>query len=304
MRRGKISNKSVYCIIIASIFTLLSFFFDQQVIQTEDKVRDLKLDMSLKEKKYEDFSSAFRSILSFADIIKSNYAYYLHINSLPYRALVRLETDPDFIKHFHIKKNIVMKFGPSGMKEYTTFRMKNYIMDNYTNIITGILDIRASLIDTPMANLNYSNEDPTERKLEKKLSDLFLLGDNFVDFGENFFKKMNDFKGSRIPLKFRTEFINHLEMEYFTLLYEETTKLNEQLSIFGEDLNSVGSLFQEKMDNFDSAIEILIKDLKGKEIKKNYFILTSILCQILGLIAILLLFKNILIENSKEKGVN
>ncbi len=298
MRRGKISNQSIYCIIIASIFTLLSFFFDQQVIQTEDKVRDLKLDMSLKEKKYEDFSSAFRSILSFADIIKSNYAYYLHINSLPYRALVRLETDPDFIKHFHIKKNIVMKFGPSGMKEYTTFRMKNYIMDNYTNIITGILDIRASLIDTPMANLNYSNEDPTERKLEKKLSDLFLLGDNFVDFGENFFKKMNDFKGSRI------EFINHLEMEYFTLLYEETTKLNEQLSIFGEDLNSVGSLFQEKMDNFDSAIEILIKDLKGKEIKKNYFILTSILCQILGLIAILLLFKNILIENSKEKGVN
>ena len=304
MRRGKISNKSVYCIIIASIFTLLSFFFDQQVIQTEDKVRDLKLDMSLKEKKYEDFSSAFRSILSFADIIKSNYAYYLHINSLPYRALVRLETDPDFIKHFYTKKNIVMKLGPSGMKEYTIFQMKHFIANNYTNIITGILDIRASLIDTPMANLNYSNEDPTERKLEKKLSDLFLLGDNFVDFGENFFKKMNDFKGSRIPLKFRTEFINHLEMEYFTLLYEETTKLNEQLSIFGEDLNSVGSLFQEKMDNFDSAIEILIKDLKGKEIKKNYFILTSILCQILGLIAILLLFKNILIENSKEKGVN
>ena len=106
MRRGKISNQSIYCIIIASIFTLLSFFFDQQVIQTEDKVRDLKLDMSLKEKKYEDFSSAFRSSLSFADIIKSNYAYYLHINSLPYRALVRLETDPDFIKHFyHVSKN-------------------------------------------------------------------------------------------------------------------------------------------------------------------------------------------------------
>ena len=144
MRRGKISNKSVYCIIIASIFTLLSFFFDQQVIQTEDKVRDLKLDMSLKEKKYEDFSSAFRSILSFADIIKSNYAYYLHINSLPYRALVRLETDPDFIKHFYTKKNIVMKLGPSGMKKFTAFQMKNYIMDNYTDITKGILDIRAS----------------------------------------------------------------------------------------------------------------------------------------------------------------
>jgi hypothetical protein len=93
-------------------------------------------------------------------------------------------------------------------------------------------------------------------------------------------------------------------MDYYTLLYKETIKLNKQLSIFREDLNSVGNLFQEKMFNFDSDIEILFKDLKGKEIKKNYFILTSILCQILGLIAILLLFKNILIENSKEKGVN
>jgi len=298
MRRGKISNKSVYCIIIASIFTLLSFFFDQQVIQTEDKVRDLKLDMSLKEKKYEDFSSAFRSSLSFADIIKSNYAYYLHINSLPYRALVRLETDPDFIKHFHTKKSIVMKLGPSGMKKYTIYQMRHFIINNYTNIAKGMLDIRASLIDTPMANLNYSNEDPIERILKKKLNDLFLLDDNFVDLGENFFNKMNDFKGSRI------EFINHLEMDYYTLLYKETTKLNEQLSIFGEDLSLVEGFFKEKMDNLDSDIEILIKDLKGKEIKKNYFILTSILCQILGLIAILLLFKNILIENSKEKGVN
>jgi len=298
MRRGKISNKSVYCIIIASIFTLLSFFFDQQVIQTEDKVRDLKLDISLKEKKYEDFSSAYRSILSFADIIKSNYAYYLHINSLPYRALIRLETDPDFIKHFYTTKNIVMKLGPSGMKEYRTYQMKYFIMGNYTDIITGIFDIRASLIDAPMANLNYSSKDPTERKLEKKLSDLFLLDDNFVDFGENFFKKENNFKGSRI------EFINHLEIDYYTLLYEETIKLNKQLLIFREDLNLVGGLFVEKLFNFDSDIEILFKDLKGKEIKKNYFILTSILCQILGLIAILLLFKNILIENSKEKGVN
>ena len=294
MRRGKISNQSIYCIIIASIFTLLSFFFDQQVIQTEDKVRDLKLDMSLKEKKYEDFSSAFRSSLSFADIIKSNYAYYLHINSLPYRALVRLETDPDFIKHFHTKKSIVMKLGPSGMKKYTIYQMRHFIINNYTNIAKGMLDIRASLIDTPMANLNYSNEDPTERKLEKKLSDLFLLGDNFVDFGENFFNKMNDFKGSRI------EFINHLEMDYYTLLYKETTKLNEQLSIFGEDLSLVEGFFKEKMDNLDSDIEILIKDLKGKEIKKNYFILTSILCQILGLIAILLLFKNILIQKTSS----
>ena len=146
-----------------------------------------------------------------------------------------------------------------------------------------------------MANLNYSNEDPTERKLEKKLSDLFLLDDNFVNFAENHFKKGNNFKGSR------TEFINHLEMDYYTLLYKETTKLNEQLSIFGEALNLVGVLFTEKMDNFDSDIEILIKDLKGKEIKKNYFILTSILCQILGLIAILLLFKNILIENANAR---
>ncbi len=68
MRRGKISFRSIFAIILASIFTLISFFFDQQVIQTENKARDLNSDIVIKEKKYEDFYSGYESMLYFIDI--------------------------------------------------------------------------------------------------------------------------------------------------------------------------------------------------------------------------------------------
>ena len=53
MRRGKLSNKSIFFIILAGFFTLGSYFLDQQVIQKEDKIRDQSLSI---EKLYQEIS--------------------------------------------------------------------------------------------------------------------------------------------------------------------------------------------------------------------------------------------------------
>ena len=53
MRRGKLSNKSIFFIILAGFFTLGSYFLDQQVIQKEDKIRDQSL---ILEKLYQKIS--------------------------------------------------------------------------------------------------------------------------------------------------------------------------------------------------------------------------------------------------------
>ena len=39
MRRGKLNQKAILYIIFAAVFTLLSYFLDQQVIQKEDTTR-------------------------------------------------------------------------------------------------------------------------------------------------------------------------------------------------------------------------------------------------------------------------
>ena len=47
MRREQQKNsKLIIIIILAGISTLLSFFFDQRVIQTEDKIRELEVKLN------------------------------------------------------------------------------------------------------------------------------------------------------------------------------------------------------------------------------------------------------------------
>ena len=43
MRRGKLNKKSIILIFIVAIFTIFSYGFDQLVIRTEDKLRNLKI---------------------------------------------------------------------------------------------------------------------------------------------------------------------------------------------------------------------------------------------------------------------
>ena len=44
MRRGNLNKISIRLIILAGIFTLLSFVLDQLVVQTEDKLREKELE--------------------------------------------------------------------------------------------------------------------------------------------------------------------------------------------------------------------------------------------------------------------
>ena len=41
MRRGKLNNISIKLVVLIAFFTLTSFVFDQLVIQTENKIRDV-----------------------------------------------------------------------------------------------------------------------------------------------------------------------------------------------------------------------------------------------------------------------
>ena len=43
MRRGKITNRSLILIVIVAFFTIMSYLFDQLVINSEDKLRNTKV---------------------------------------------------------------------------------------------------------------------------------------------------------------------------------------------------------------------------------------------------------------------
>ena len=74
-REQKKNNKLIIIIVLAGICTLLSFFFDQRVIQTEDKIRKLEIELNDKRINISNLQSTINSIneLSFDTIKSINY---------------------------------------------------------------------------------------------------------------------------------------------------------------------------------------------------------------------------------------
>ena len=126
MRRGKLSNKSIFYIILAGFFTLSSYFFDQQVIQKEDKIRDQSLVI---EKLYQDISQentnwVSTTMLGDRVLFKSHQAS--SFSTINYKIHLLINNQHKFIDSFDADK----------LKK--TVRANMYL--NYIDIRDNILD--------------------------------------------------------------------------------------------------------------------------------------------------------------------
>ena len=71
------------------------------------------------------------------------------------------------------------------------------------------------------------------------------------------------------------------------------------LKEIGEDTNTLNKFYdlvENQIENSEKKIEIVFEEIKITSIKKNYFILLSILSQILSLLFLLLLFRSFLLK--------
>ena len=82
------------------------------------------------------------------------------------------------------------------------------------------------------------------------------------------------------------------ENNFMRLLYEETNKINEILFSNIEILEELGDFYYNQEELIQAKYDANILDQSTKKIQKNYFILLSILFQILSLLSFLLLFRN------------
>ena len=268
MRRGKLSNKSIFFIILAGFFTLGSYFLDQQVIQKEDKIRDQSLVI---EKLYQEISQEnanwvsttmltdrvlFKShqISSFSTI---NYKIHLLINN----------------KH-KLKDN----FDADGLKR--TARASLYLQ--YIDLRDSLIDLRNSVDTLSFSQSNYDNEE-----IRNKIINLFTWDDAF--FLENEKKYFNQ---EVIKSVSNNSLTLDNENNFMRLLYEETNKLNEILFSNIEILDELGDFYYDQEELIQTKYDTNVLDQSTKKIQKNYFILLSILFQILSLLSFLLLFRN------------
>ena len=66
MRRGKLNSISIKLVVLIAFFTLTSFVFDQLVIQTENKIRDVDFEY---ERNFNEYLRAKGVLFNINDLV-------------------------------------------------------------------------------------------------------------------------------------------------------------------------------------------------------------------------------------------
>ena len=116
MRRGKLSNLSIKLVILIAFFTLTSFVFDQLVIQTENKIRDVDFE-------YER---------NFNEYLRAKGVLY-NVNDLVYRTRVKEE---NFIDRAEILEKAIynIKFNKIYFEENFTDKFDSKLNKNLQTV--------------------------------------------------------------------------------------------------------------------------------------------------------------------------
>ena len=268
MRRGKLSNKSIFFIILAGFFTLGSYFLDQQVIQKEDKIRDQSL---IIEKLYQEISQENANWVS-TTMLSDRVLFKSHqissFSTINYKIHL-------LISNQHKLKD---SFDADGLER--TARASLYLQ--YVDLRDSMIGLRNSVDSLSFSQSDYDNEE-----IRNKIINLFTWDDAF--FLENEKKYFNQ---EIIKSVSDNSLTLDNENNFMRLLYEETNKLNEILFSNIEILDELGDFYYDQEELIQAKYDTNILDQSTKKIQKNYLILLSILFQILSLLSFLLLFRN------------
>ena len=261
MRRGSLTNKSIVIVILAGFFALLSFFLDQQVIQKEDTIRNTEIDIQNKIEKVNELGTNSITVLMLEDRVQLMTNYYSFFSTLFYKISLKLEKDDDFKKHF-----------TSYAKNY----IDSFIKVNTSDIIIDLNSLRYDLTSMSFYHYKYEN-----KAIKKKVNDLFLFENPLKD---SILKKIED--SDTKAEEFSPDEIYEI--------YKSLFQINKEFAISIEKLNDISNYFDKEEEKESNELDLFTVKGKKEKILKNYFILISILAQILSLMMLLFLFRNII----------
>ena len=307
MRRGKLLNKSIILIILTATFTLLSYASDQMVIRSEDKLRNTKIlfeNTKNIKSQYETLSASFFAISTDIDLQLQSY---LSRRNFLIKSIIISNNEID--ENFKKSTNIFTENLAEDVDATRTFKWQ--IVREFLDIFYYIDSISIDFADIYIYQEEFIKENNQDKI--KKLKNLFFYNEDLkevtLDLEQEFFYKDISIYNDILQLgdlSFdETETYNQWVLENFTTknfydiykykmfflkrLYDDSNKLDKFTDILDENVISV-----------EEQIENILKKIQKININKNYFILSSILFQMLSLLFLLFLFKSFLIRPKKS----
>jgi len=273
MRRGKLNNISIKIVVLIAFFILTSFVFDQLVIQTENKIRDIDF----------EYERNFNEYLRTKGVL-------FNVNDLVYRTRVKNENFNDradilekaiynikFNKGY-FEKNFNDKFDSDLNKNLQTIFTNRY-KSMYLEIFEESSDLFKLTRGLPIRSMKEEIFSESNQKivnsmwqLEKILNSNIKFYDTYKIYEKKEIVTFDDYLDLRANLR---EFLS-----YYTSSSIYLTQINDEYGNYFK-------YFAKK--NYD-YLDMLNKNQN----LKNFYILLSVLAQILSLFFLLILFKTLL----------
>ena len=270
MRRGKLTPQSIFFIVLAGFFTLSSYFLDQRVIIKEDEIRDVNFLLEKKYQKLEEESSNAENLTYLSNRVAIETHQNNSISTINYKFHLFIKNNREVVENFDKEKLIRV--------------IRANLFTGYLNTRSNIFDLKLTIDDMAFSKTDYDNLD-----LRNKVNSLFTWDDTFIKKNEKVYFTNNYIK---------SVYAGDITVDEGLLreLYVEAVKLNKELYSNYKILDELSDYFFEKEEKLQDEYDILVVKQSKIKIQKNYFILLSILFQILALLSFLLLFRNFIIR--------
>ena len=286
MRRKK-ENLTLILIIFVAFFTLLSYVFDQLVIRKEDSIRNKTIELrnlnyelttlNSLSMQVEDISYSINRFLE-EFFVKRNYwlknfllLYRYDLNKVEFKKNYR-DSGNDILNW--VKYQMIKRLDDARSKSHSTYFDLTQLVINYPKYFDKW--IKEYEIDEQN---NFLQSFTDYKKIFNKNSNIFYK----KEF--DFYYSLFDYEPDLMPDLLSDEWI---DLTNFTTLILLNLDKNEK------QLRDKIELFDDESEKLSNLVEKKTQKIKQESSLKNYFILLSIICQILSLFFLLLLFKNIL----------
>ena len=286
MRRKK-ENLTLILIIFVAFFTLLSYVFDQLVIRKEDSIRNKTIELrnlnyelttlNSLSMQVEDISYSINRFLE-EFFVKRNYwlknfllLYRYDLNKVEFKKNYR-DSGNDILNW--VKYQMIKRLDDARSKSHSTYFDLTQLVINYPKYFDKW--IKEYEIDEQN---NFLQSFTDYKKIFNKNSNIFYK----KEF--DFYYSLFDYEPDLMPDLLSDEWIDLTNFTTLILLNldKNEKKLRDKIEFFDDESEELSNLVEKKTQK-----------IKQESSLKNYFILLSIICQILSLFFLLLLFKNIL----------
>jgi len=297
MRRALENKKIIIYILLVAFFTVSSYVFDQTAVRIEDSIRNKNILIDTTKtnlKNFESLSSQLETIRSDLDNLVSLNLKDLHFSLKSYLLITRYDLDSNENRKF---------FKDS---EDALYQIKDRLLSTYQSITVQSSDIGEKLDEVYSWNYELFPKYMTEVNGEKLYEGVY---NNFYNHEEIFNNNLNKFKIKNFkkydvdilyPQEKRNKVMQSFYLNNWYDLHQFTLLLIKNLDDNGNDISENELYIDELAEKKEILLYSEIEKLKNISNKKNSSILLSIFSQILSLLFLLMLFRNLILNSTAK----